>query len=79
MPAQIRPGLNPRVAFGGSLFRSSGSRPTRFWQPVGRIALPVHPKLAIISEWRWYGFTQPFYRFEEFRTHLFTAGLRITR
>lgn len=79
VPAEIRPGLRPRVAAGGSLFRSSGSRPTRFWQPMGRVSLPLHENVAVVSEWRWYGFGQPFYRFEEFRTHLFTAGLRITR
>lgn len=78
-PVELRPGLSPRIAFGGSLFRSSGSRPTRFWQPVGRLLLPVHRYVSVVTEWRWYGFGQPFYRFEEFRTHLFTTGLRITR
>ena len=72
-------GLAPKVSFGGSLFRSSGSRPTRFWQPMGRVSLPLHRSVAVVSEWRWYGFGQPVWRFEEFRAHLFTAGLRITR
>lgn len=79
LPVYKRGDLTPKVSFGGSLFRSSGSRPTRFWQPMGRVSLPLHRNVAVVSEWRWYGFAQPFYRFEEFRTHLFTAGLRITR
>lgn len=79
LPGYLSGGPAPKLSFGGSLFRSSGSRPTRFWQPMGRLALPLHRNVAVVTEWRWYGFGQPFWQFETFRTHLFSTGLRISR
>ena len=72
-------GLTPRLSFGGAFFLSSGSRPTRFYQPVGRLALPLHKHVSWVTEWRWYGYGEPFYLYEAFRAHLFTTGMRITR
>lgn len=71
--------LNPKLAFGGSLAMSSGSRPTSYFQPLGRLAIPLSPNVAWISQWRYYGFGEVFYQFEGFRTHLITTGLRFTR
>lgn len=68
----------PRITVGGSLFISSGSRPTRYYQPVGRFLLPLHRHVAWYAEWRWYGLSQEFYSFEGFRTHHFLTGLRLT-
>jgi hypothetical protein len=75
MPGQY----GPRFGFGGSLFVSSGSRPTDFYQPLVRAALPVHPNVQFTADWRWHGFNEDFYSFENFRAHLFTVGLRILR
>lgn len=72
-------GLAPKFSFGGAMFLSSGSRPTNFYQPVGRLALPLHKNVAVVTEWRYYGYGEPFYRYEAFRAHLFTTGLRLTR
>ncbi len=71
-------GATPRISFGGALFRSSGSRPTNYYQPVGRAQLPLVKHVQWFGEWRWYGYTEPFYLYEGFRTHLFLTGLRLT-
>lgn len=68
-----------RLSVGGSVFISSGSRPTNFYQPTARLSIPLRNKLAWISEWRYYGFGEAFYVYEGFRTHLVTTGLRFTR
>jgi hypothetical protein len=72
-----RPGFEPRLTFGGSFFASSGSRPTSYYQPLGRLALPVGRGVFWSSEWRWYALSQNFYVFEGFRNHQFTTGLRL--
>jgi hypothetical protein len=72
-------GMSPRVSVGGSLFVSSGSRPTKFYQPLARLSLPIERRVYWVSEWRWYGFGEPFYQFEGFRTHTFMTGLRLTK
>jgi hypothetical protein len=72
-------GRVPKFSFGGSLFRSSGSRPTSFYQPVGRLAIPFHKNVAWVSEYRYHGYGEPFFTFEGFRAYLFTTGLRFSR
>jgi hypothetical protein len=79
--ADLRPASGesaPRIQVGGSYFRSSGSRPTQYYQPAVRFAAPVRKGVEPYVEWRWYGFTQAFYLFEGFRTHHLMAGLRLT-
>jgi hypothetical protein len=66
----------PLISVGGSVFSSSGSRPTHFYQPVGRFTFPIHKKLWWFGEWRWYDFSEPFYLFEGFRTHNLILGFR---
>lgn len=68
----------PRITLGGSLFRSSGSRPSDYYQPIGRALIPVHNHVQWFAEWRWYGYTEPFYLYEGFRAHMFSTGLRLT-
>jgi len=68
----------PRISVGGSFFVSSGSRPSRYYQPLGRFLIPLQRHVSWYAEWRWYGLSQPFYRFEAFRTHQFLTGLRFT-
>ena len=59
------------------MFRSSGSRPTRYYQPVLRVAVPAVKHLELIGEWRWWGLSEPFYRFENFRNHQGMISIRI--
>jgi hypothetical protein len=68
-----------QLSLGGSLFRSSGSRPTEYYQPLARLVMPIRRGVAWISEWRYYGFGETFYSYEGFRTHMATTGLRWSR
>jgi hypothetical protein len=68
-----------KLTAGGSLFVSRGSRPTRYYQPLGRLSLPIHKNLFWNSEWQYYGFGEEFYFFEAFRAHVFMTGVRLTR
>lgn len=66
-------------SFGGSLFVSSGSRPTQFYQPMARISVPVYKHLSWNAEWRYYGFAEQFYQFEGFRSNQLMTSLRLVR
>ncbi|MCC6859731.1 MAG: MtrB/PioB family outer membrane beta-barrel protein [Bryobacterales bacterium] len=66
-----------KLSLGGNFFVSSGSRPTRYYQPVGRLSVPLGKHVQWNSEWRWYGFSEPFYLYEGFRTHQFITGIRL--
>jgi len=72
-------GVNVQFAGGGSFLLSNGSRATNYYQPVGKLSVPIGKHLAWNSEWRYYGFNEAFYLYESFRTHLITTGLRFTR
>jgi hypothetical protein len=72
-------GLAPKMSAGGSLLRSSGSRPTAYYRPLARISLPVRSNVAWVSEWKYHGFGEAFYTYEAFRTHLIETGIRFTR
>ncbi len=72
-------GLKPRVSFGGSYFLSSGSRPTNYYQPLAKVALPIAKNIFWTGEWRYYGFGEAMYLYEGFRAHTFMTGLRLTR
>ncbi|MFN0164792.1 MAG: hypothetical protein ACKV22_00050 [Bryobacteraceae bacterium] len=69
----------PQFQLGGTYFLSSGSRPTRYYQPSARVAMPIGKHVAWVNEWRWYGSSEPFYLYEGFRAHQFTTALRLTR
>ena len=71
--------LNPRLSFGGSLFISSGSRPTTFYQPLARLSVPVTKNLAWTSEYRYYGYGEIFYLYEGFRAHVLQTGFRLSQ
>ena len=66
-----------RLTFGGSFVNTDGTRSTNYYQPQGRLQLPVTPKLEFFSEWRYYGMSQAVYTFEGFRAHTFTGGVRL--
>jgi hypothetical protein len=72
-------GMTPKASFGGSLFVSSGSRPSSFYQPLARLSIPLAKHLSWNSEWRYYGFGEQFYLYEGFRAHIFMTGLRLSR
>ena len=40
---------------------------------------PVGRHLQFWTEWRWYGYAEPYYGYEGFRSHLFLIGFKITR
>ena len=67
------------LSFGGSLFLSSGSRPTNYFQPLARLTVPVHKHVQWITEWRWYSMSESFYAFENFHSNQLTSSLRFTR
>jgi hypothetical protein len=79
LPAIPGTGLAPRLTGGGSLVRSSGSRPTSYYQPLAKLAVPLRKNINWFTEWRYYGYGEAFYLYEGFRTHLVTSGLRFTR
>ena len=66
-----------RLSLGGSYSINAGSRPTRYYQPQARVVAPVAGKVAWTAEWRWFGFTERRYAYENFHTHLFATGLRL--
>jgi hypothetical protein len=72
-------GLTPRLTAGGSLFISSGSRPSRYYQPLMRLSLPLQKHVNWNTEWKYYGYGEQFYLYEGFRTHEFMTGLRLTK
>jgi len=67
------------LTFGGTLFISSGSRPTTYYQPLARLTVPLYKHVQWISEWRWYSMSEVFYVYENFQTNQFTTSLRLSR
>jgi hypothetical protein len=67
------------LTFGGTLFVSSGSRPTTFYQPLARLTVPLHKHVQWINEWRWYSMSELFYVYENFQSNQFMSSLRLTR
>ena len=57
----------------------AGTRPTRYFQPLARLSLPLYKHVYWNSEWQYYGFGERFYLYEGFRTHVFMTGLRLTK
>jgi hypothetical protein len=67
-----------RMAAGGSLFVSSGTRPTSYYQPMARLSIRINRHVDWKSEWHYYGMSEPYYIYEGFRTHTLATGLRIS-
>ena len=72
-------GYKTKLQFGGSVFLSSGSNPTTFYQPSAKLSIAIRKNLAWNTEWRYYGFDQSFFLYQAFRTQMVTTGVRITR
>jgi hypothetical protein len=64
---------------GGSFFKSSGSRPTQYYQPLARVSVPLSKQIHWNAEWKWYGFSERFSSVEGFRSHQFMTSLRFSR
>jgi hypothetical protein len=76
------PGLKghaPKLMAGGSFSIVNGTRPSRFYEPLARLSLPLRKNVSWNTEWRWYGFNEDQYLYEGFRTHLLQTGLRLSR
>jgi hypothetical protein len=67
----------PKLGMGGSMVLSSGSRPTRYYQPIMRLTTPTYKRMNWYGEWRYYGYAETFYLYEGFRAHLLTLGVRV--
>jgi hypothetical protein len=72
-------GVAPKLTAGGSLFMSAGTRPTQYYQPLGRLSVPLHKHVQWNTEWRWYGFGENLYQYESFRAHTFMTGIRVDK
>ncbi len=68
--------IKPKLSFGGSMVATAGSRPSRYYQPQGKLLLPLTNHVHLYSEWQWYGLNQPFYMYEGFRAHTVMTGVR---
>jgi hypothetical protein len=68
-----------KLTAGGSLFISSGSLPTRYYQPLATVLVPAGKHAAWFAEWRYYGYGEPIFLLEGFRAQLITTGLRLSR
>lgn len=72
-------GLTPKITAGGSLFISSGSRPTSYYRPFAKLFVPLRKNMAWFTEWTYYDYGEVLYLYEGFRAQLVTTGLRFTR
>ncbi|HEY9139398.1 MAG TPA: hypothetical protein VIN93_00810 [Bryobacteraceae bacterium] len=74
------PGIKDgKLTLGGSMFVSSGSAPSRYYEPLARVSLPVCKHVSWNAEWQYYGFGQSFYLYDGFRTNSFITGVRLTQ
>jgi hypothetical protein len=77
LAADIRLPRKTLFTVGGSFFRSSGSRPSRFYQPLMRLRIPVHSNMGLLAEWRNVQLGQTLYAYESFGVQQFTVGVRV--
>jgi hypothetical protein len=68
-----------RISAGGSALLTSGSRPTTYYQPLAKVTVPITERIGWFAVWQYYGFGETYYVYENFRTNLFTVGLRFSR
>jgi hypothetical protein len=72
-------GGTPKISLGGSMFMSAGTRPTHYYQPLGRFSFPLCKNARWYAEWRYYGLTELTYLYEGFRAHLYVTGFQLTK
>jgi hypothetical protein len=69
----------PKLTAGGSLFISSGTRPTSYYQPMAKLWVPLSKHVEAFAQWWFYGYGEAFYPYEGFGTHIAAIGLRYKR
>lgn len=67
------------LILGGSIFRSAGSRPTRFYQPMVKLQVSPHKRARFFGEWRQASLGQSIYSYEAFGANLITVGVSLLR
>ncbi len=72
-------GVAGKLSIGGSLAVTNGTRPARYYQPFGRLSVPIGKHVAWNTQWQWYGFNEQFFMYEAFHTHLIQTGFRLTK
>ena len=75
--ADVNVGHGVQLGLGGSFSVINGSQPASYYQPQGRLSVPVLNRLSWTTEWRWYGFTERMLSDENFHTHTFSTGFRL--
>jgi hypothetical protein len=74
------PGLKDgKLTLGGSMFVSSGSAPSRYYEPLARVSVPVCKHVSWNAEWQYYGYGESFYLYDGFRANSFITGVRVTQ
>jgi hypothetical protein len=69
----------PKLTAAGSLFISSGTRPTSYYQPMAKLWVPLSKHVEAFAQWWFYGYGEAFYPYEGFGTHIAAIGLRYKR
>jgi len=74
------PGLKDgKLTLGGSMFVSSGSAPSRYYEPLARVSVPVGKHVSWNAQWQYYGYGQSFYLYDGFRANSFVTGVKLTQ
>jgi hypothetical protein len=69
----------PKLTAGGSFFISNGSLPTSYYQPMAKLWVPLSKHVQAFAQWWFYGYSDAFYSYQGFGTHLAAIGLRYAR
>ena len=67
-----------RLSLGYGVLSTSGSRPLNYHQPHAGLVIPLNRRVAWTTEWRYYGYNDKQFSFQDFHNHLITAGLRFS-
>ncbi len=67
-----------RFSLGYAVLGATGSRPINYHQPRAGIVVPISRRIAWTTEWRYYGYNDKEFAFQDFHNHLITAGLRFS-
>jgi hypothetical protein len=67
----------PGLAFGGALYASTGTRPTRYYQPQVKLTMPLGKRILASTDWRWYAMSQRAVASENFGSHQLTISVTL--
>ncbi len=67
----------PRLAFGGALWYSSGTRSSQYYQPMARFTAPIVRHVDVNAEWRWYSLAEPQFAYEDFHQNQALVSIRL--